>query len=97
LSDHIFQGNTTPPSRAWNDFSEVRQYQYGDDIRAIDWNVTARYNEAHVKVFEERELTMMLMVDISGSESFGSKANLKDIVTEIAATMAFLQRRIMTK
>jgi uncharacterized protein (DUF58 family) len=74
--------------------SEVRQYQYGDDIRAIDWNVTARY-KTHVKVFEERELTMMLMVDISGSESFGSKTNLKkDIVTEIA-TMAFLQRRIM--
>jgi uncharacterized protein (DUF58 family) len=71
-----FQGNTTPPSRAWNDFSEVRQYQY--DIRAIDWNVTARYNEAHVKVFEEeRELTMMLMVDISGSESFGSKSQFK--------------------
>jgi uncharacterized protein (DUF58 family) len=72
-------------------FSEVRQYQYGDDIRAIDWNVTARYNEAHVKVFEEeRELTMMLMVDISGSESFGSKKEFKkDIVTEIAATMAF--------
>ena len=72
-------------------FSEVRQYQYGDDIRAIDWNVTARYNEAHVKVFEEeRELTMMLMVDISGSESFGSKNQFKkDIVTEIAATMAF--------
>jgi uncharacterized protein (DUF58 family) len=78
-------------------FSEVRQYQYGDDIRAIDWNVTARYNEAHVKYLKKRELTMMLMVDISGSESFGSKANLKDIVTEIAATMAFLQRRIMTK
>ncbi|MEY2671050.1 MAG: hypothetical protein RLZZ577_1366, partial [Bacteroidota bacterium] len=59
--------------------------------RAIDWNVTARYNEAHVKVFEEeRELTMMLMVDISGSESFGSKNQFKkDIVTEIAATMAF--------
>jgi uncharacterized protein (DUF58 family) len=72
-------------------FSEVRQYQYGDDIRNIDWNVTARYNEAHVKVFEEeRELTMMLMVDISGSESFGSKNQFKkDIVTEIAATMAF--------
>jgi len=72
-------------------FSEVRQYQYGDDIRAIDWNVTARYNEAHVKVFEEeRELTMMLMVDISGSESFGTKNQLKsEIVTEIAATMAF--------
>ena len=72
-------------------FSEVRQYQYGDDIRNIDWNVTARYNEAHVKVFEEeRELTMMLVVDISGSESFGSKNQFKkDIVTEIAATMAF--------
>jgi uncharacterized protein (DUF58 family) len=56
-------------------FSEVR-HQYGDDIRAIDWNVTARYNEA--KVFEEeRELTMMLMVDISGSESFGSKSQFK--------------------
>jgi uncharacterized protein (DUF58 family) len=61
-------------------FSEVRQYQYGDDIRA-DWNVTARYNEAHVKVFEEeRELTMMLMVDISGSESFGSKSQFKKIL-----------------
>jgi uncharacterized protein (DUF58 family) len=76
---------------------EVRQYQYGDDIRAIDWNVTARYNKK-IKVFEEeRELTMMLMVDISGSESFGSKTNSKDIVTEIAATMAFRQHRIMTK
>ena len=72
-------------------FSEVRQYQFGDDIRAIDWNVTARYNEPYVKVFEEeRELTMMLMVDISGSESFGTKNQLKsEIVTEIAATMAF--------
>jgi uncharacterized protein (DUF58 family) len=72
-------------------FSEVRQYQYGDDIRAIDWNVTARYNEPYVKVFEEeRELTMMLMVDISGSEHFGTKAEFKkDIITEIAATLAF--------
>jgi uncharacterized protein (DUF58 family) len=77
---------------------EVRQYQYGDDIRAIDWNVTARYNSPCKSLEEERELTMMLMVDISGSESFGSKTNSKkDIVTEIAATMAFLQRRIMTK
>jgi uncharacterized protein (DUF58 family) len=59
---------------------------------------TARYNEAHVKVFEEeRELTMMLMVDISGSESFGSKSQFKKILLPIAATMAFLQRRIMTK
>jgi uncharacterized protein (DUF58 family) len=58
-------------------FSEVRQYQYGDDIRAIDWNVTARYNEANKVFEEERELTMMLMVDISGSESFGSKSQFK--------------------
>ncbi len=92
LSDHIFSGeyHTSFKGRGMT-FSEVRQYQYGDDIRAIDWNVTARYNEAHVKVFEEeRELTMMLMVDISGSESFGTKNQLKsEIVTEISATMAF--------
>jgi uncharacterized protein (DUF58 family) len=92
LSDHIFSGeyHTSFKGRGMT-FSEVRQYQYGDDIRAIDWNVTARYNEAHVKVFEEeRELTMMLMVDISGSESFGSKSQFKkDMATEIAATMAF--------
>ena len=92
LSDHIFSGeyHTSFKGRGMT-FSEVRQYQYGDDIRAIDWNVTARYNEAHVKVFEEeRELTMMLMVDISGSESFGSnKVFKKEIITEIAATMAF--------
>lgn len=92
LSDHIFSGeyHTSFKGRGMT-FSEVRQYQYGDDIRAIDWNVTARYNEAHVKVFEEeRELTMVLMVDISGSESFGTKNQLKsEIVTEIAATMAF--------
>ena len=92
LSDHIFSGeyHTSFKGRGMT-FSEVRQYQYGDDIRAIDWNVTARYNEAHVKVFEEeRELTMMLMVDISGSENFGTKNQIKsEIVTEIAATMAF--------
>lgn len=92
LSDHIFSGeyHTSFKGRGMT-FSEVRPYQFGDDIRAIDWNVTARYNEAHVKVFEEeRELTMMLMVDISGSESFGTQKQFKkDIVTEIAATMAF--------
>ena len=92
LSDHIFSGeyNTTFKGRGMT-FSEVRQYQFGDDIRAIDWNVTARYNEPYIKVFEEeRELTMMLMVDISGSESFGTKNQPKsEIVTEIAATMAF--------
>ena len=92
LSDHIFSGeyHTSFKGRGMT-FSEVRPYQYGDDIRNIDWNVTARYNEAHIKVFEEeRELTMMLMVDISGSESFGTKSQFKnEIVTEIAATMAF--------
>ncbi len=92
LSDHIFSGeyHTSFKGRGMT-FSEVRPYQYGDDIRSIDWNVTARYNEAHVKVFEEeRELTMILMVDISGSESFGTRNQFKkDIVIEIAATMAF--------
>ena len=92
LSNHIFSGeyHSSFKGRGMT-FSEVRQYQFGDDVRAIDWNVTARYNEPYIKVFEEeRELTMMLMVDISGSESFGTKNQFKkDIVTEIAATMAF--------
>jgi uncharacterized protein (DUF58 family) len=92
LSDHIFSGeyHTSFKGRGMT-FSEVRQYQYGDDIRAIDWNVTARYNEPYIKIFEEeRELTMLLMVDVSGSENFGSKNQYKkEIVTEIAATLAF--------
>ncbi len=92
LSNHIFGGeyHSTFKGRGMT-FSEVRQYQYGDDIRAIDWNVTARYNETHIKIFEEeRELTMMLMVDISGSEFFGTTEQFKkDTVTEIAATLAF--------
>ena len=92
LSDHIFGGeyHSTFKGRGMT-FSEVRQYQYGDDVRNIDWNVTARYNEPHIKIFEEeRELTMMLMVDISGSEFFGTDKQFKnEIVTEIAATLAF--------
>ncbi|HLN95224.1 MAG TPA: DUF58 domain-containing protein [Flavobacterium sp.] len=92
LSDHIFSGeyHTSFKGRGMT-FSEVRQYQFGDDVRAIDWNVTARYNEPFVKVFEEeRELTMMLVVDISGSESFGTQTQFKrDTITEIAATLAF--------
>jgi len=92
LSDHIFGGeyHSTFKGRGMT-FSEVRQYQFGDDVRAIDWNVTARYNEPYIKVFEEeRELTMMLMVDISGSELFGTETQFKnEIVTEIAATLAF--------
>ncbi|HNP90388.1 MAG: DUF58 domain-containing protein [Parabacteroides sp.] len=72
-------------------FSEVREYQYGDDIRDIDWNVTARYIRPYVKVFEEeRELTVMLMIDVSGSRDFGSvNVMKKEIITEIAATLAF--------
>lgn len=72
-------------------FSEVREYQYGDDIRDIDWNVTARYVRPYIKVFEEeRELTVMLLVDVSGSRDFGSvNVMKKDMMTEIAATLAF--------
>lgn len=92
LSNHIFSGeyHSSFKGRGMT-FSEVRQYQYGDDIRAIDWNVTARYNDTHIKVFEEeRELTMLLMVDISGSEFFGTTQQFKrDTITEIAATLAF--------
>ncbi|MBT8181949.1 MAG: DUF58 domain-containing protein [Eudoraea sp.] len=92
LSDHIFGGeyHSTFKGRGMT-FSEVRQYQFGDDVRSIDWNVTARYNEPFVKVFEEeRELTMMLMVDVSGSELFGTTNRFKkDIITEISATLAF--------
>ncbi len=92
LSDHIFGGeyHSTFKGRGMT-FSEVRQYQFGDDVRSIDWNVTARYNEPYVKVFEEeRELTMMLMVDVSGSEQFGTTNQFKKgVITEISATLAF--------
>ncbi|WP_248724427.1 DUF58 domain-containing protein [Seonamhaeicola sp. ML3] len=92
LSNHIFGGeyHSTFKGRGMT-FSEVRQYQFGDDVRNIDWNVTARTNEPYVKVFEEeRELTMMLMVDVSGSELFGTEQQFKnEVITEIAATLAF--------
>ena len=72
-------------------FSEVREYQMGDDIRTIDWNVTARFNHPYVKIFEEeRELTLILLVDVSGSENFGSQKQLKeDMITELCAVLAF--------
>lgn len=72
-------------------FSEVREYQYGDDVRNIDWNVTARLNHPYVKVFEEeRELTVMLLIDVSGSNIFGTTSQYKsELVAEIAATLAF--------
>jgi len=92
LSNHVFGGeyHSTFKGRGMT-FSEVRSYQFGDDVRSIDWNVTARYNEPFVKVFEEeRELTMMLLVDISASELFGSGEQYKrEVITEIAATLAF--------
>ena len=72
-------------------FSEVREYQYGDDVRDIDWNVTARHNKPYIKVFEEeRELTVMLLVDVSGSRHFGTLTQMKrDMMAEVAATLAF--------
>ncbi len=72
-------------------FSEVREYQYGDDTRNIDWNVTARFNHPYIKIFEEeRELTVMLMVDVSGSRNFGSHSALKkNVITEISAVLSF--------
>ena len=92
LSDHIFSGeyHSSFKGRGMT-FSEVREYQFGDDIRNIDWNVTARYNQPFVKIFEEeRELTMLLAVDVSGSEFFGTHSQFKkDTLTEIAATLAF--------
>lgn len=92
LSNHIFSGeyHSSFKGRGMT-FSEVRAYEIGDDIRAIDWNVTAKLNEPHIKVFEEeRELTLMLLVDVSGSENFGSRNQLKrEMITEICATLAF--------
>jgi uncharacterized protein (DUF58 family) len=72
-------------------FSEVREYQYGDDIRSIDWNVTARFNHPYVKIFEEeRELTVMLLIDVSGSNRFGTQNTFKsDLITELAAVLSF--------
>ncbi|HAD98625.1 MAG TPA: DUF58 domain-containing protein [Cryomorphaceae bacterium] len=92
LSNHLFSGEYHSSFKGRGmAFSEVRKYEYGDDIRAIDWNVTARLNEPYIKVFEEeRELTLMLLVDVSGSGSFGSRVQMKrDMITEICATLAF--------
>lgn len=92
LSNHIFSGEYHSSFKGRGmAFSEVRKYEAGDDIRSIDWNVTAKLNEPYIKVFEEeRELTFMLLVDVSGSESFGSRVQLKrEMITEICATLAF--------
>ena len=92
LSQNIFAGEYHSAFKGRGmTFSEVREYQYGDDIRDIDWNVTARHNKSYVKVFEEeRELTVMLMVDVSGSKDYGAVGVVKrELMAEIAATIAF--------
>jgi uncharacterized protein (DUF58 family) len=92
LSNNIFAGQYHSAFRGRGmAFSEVREYQFGDDVRDIDWNVTARFHRPYVKVFEEeRELTVMLLIDVSGSLEFGTvKQMKKDMVTEISATLAF--------
>lgn len=92
LSKHIFSGEYHSAFKGRGmSFSEVREYQYGDDVRNIDWNVTARYSETYIKVFEEeRELSVMLLIDVSSSSFFGSVNQLKsEMITEICAVLAF--------
>tara|TARA_B110000091_G_scaffold22062_2_gene20850 strand:- start:283 stop:1146 length:864 start_codon:yes stop_codon:yes gene_type:complete len=92
LSNHLFSGEYHSHFKGRGmTFSEVRKYQHGDNIRDIDWNVTAKLNEPHIKIFEEeRELTMMLMVDVSKSESFGTRVQQKrDLITELCAVLSF--------
>jgi uncharacterized protein (DUF58 family) len=92
LSRHIFAGEYHSAFKGRGiAFSEVREYQYGDDIRSIDWKVTARFNHPYIKVFEEeRELTVMLLMDVSGSGDFGTSVSFKrDVMTEVAAVLSF--------
>ena len=92
LSKNIFAGEYHSAFKGRGmTFAEVREYQYGDDIRSIDWNVTARFGHPYIKVFEEeRELTVVLLIDVSGSREFGTVSQMKkDIFTELAATLAF--------
>ncbi len=92
LSRHIFAGEYHSAFKGRGmAFSEVREYQYGDDFRNVDWNVTARFNHPYIKVFEEeRELTVMLLIDVSGSGDFGTQNRMKsDLITELAAVLSF--------
>jgi uncharacterized protein (DUF58 family) len=92
LSRHIFAGEYHSAFKGRGmAFSEVREYQYGDDFRSVDWNVTARFNHPYIKVFEEeRELTVMLLLDVSGSGEFGTQSRYKStMITEIAALLSF--------
>ena len=92
LSNHIFSGQYHSAFKGRGmTFSEVREYEYGDDVRNIDWNVTARFNRPFVKIFEEeREMTVMLLIDVSGSNDFGShRQSKRDLTAELAAVLAF--------
>jgi len=92
LSNHIFAGEYHSAFKGRGmSFSEVREYQYGDDVRTIDWNVTARFNHPYIKIFEEeRELTVMLLIDVSQSSFFGTTTQMKnEMITEICAVLAF--------
>jgi len=92
LSRHVFAGQYHSAFKGRGiTFSEVREYQYGDDTRNIDWNVTARFNHPYIKIYEEeRELTVMLLVDVSGSRNFGTVSQLrKNVITEISAILSF--------
>jgi uncharacterized protein (DUF58 family) len=92
LSRHIFAGEYHSAFKGKGmTFSEVREYQYGDDVRSIDWNVTARYDKPYIKTFEEeRELTVILLIDLSASQSFGTRSKFKhELITEIAAVLSF--------
>lgn len=92
LSKNVFAGTYKTAFKGHGmSFAEVREYQYGDDVRDIDWNVTARQNKPHIKIFEEeRELTIMLLIDVSGSREFGTVTQTKqEQITQIAATIAF--------
>ena len=92
LSKNIFAGEYHSAFKGRGmAFSEVREYQYGDDIRNVDWNVTARFNHPYIKIYEEeRELTVMLLVDVSGSRNFGTVSQLKkNMITEISAVLSF--------
>ena len=92
LSNQIFSGEYHSSFKGKGmSFSEVREYQYGDDIRNIDWNVTARFNHPYVKIFEEeRELTVILLIDVSGSNAYGSNLQYKqELITEVSAVLSF--------
>lgn len=92
LSKHVFAGQYHSAFKGKGmAFSEVREYQYGDDVRSVDWNVTARFNHPYIKVFEEeRELTVMLLIDVSSSNLFGSVSNFKsDLILELAGVLSF--------